>query len=205
MARAIGACTIPIITGIGHETDFTIADFAADVRASTPSAAAELVVRSRHEFERHFADVQHKIGQQMRMRLLEARHTLRELGMHRGLRHLEDVLRRSRQRADEMVNALAEGLRARLDRLGRRFAVAETRLASTDLRARIHAMAGRLEQRSAALGLRMERALVANRRRVERLRLQLEERSPLRVLERGYAICYDAAGNVVSDTRASCS
>ena len=70
VARAIAACTIPIITGIGHETDFTIADFAADVRASTPSAAAELVVRSRHEFERHLADLQHKIAQQMRMQLL---------------------------------------------------------------------------------------------------------------------------------------
>jgi len=201
VARAIAACTIPIITGIGHETDFTIADFAADVRASTPSAAAELVVRSRHEFERHLADLQHKIAQQMRMHLLQARHTLRELGMHRGLRPLEDILRRNRQRTDEMMSALAEGLRARLDRLGRRFAVAETRLASTDLRARIRALASRLDQRSAALGLRMERTLVANRRRVERLRLQLEERSPLRVLERGYAICYDAAGNVVGNAQ----
>lgn len=201
VARAIAACTIPIITGIGHETDFTIADFAADVRASTPSAAAELVVRSRHEFERHLADLQHKIAQQMRMQLLQARHTLRELGMHRGLRPLEDILRRNRQRTDEMMSALAEGLRARLDRLGRRFAVAETRLASVDLRARIQALASRLDQRSAALGLRMERALVANRRRVERLRLQLEERSPLRVLERGYAICYDAGGNVVSNAQ----
>jgi exodeoxyribonuclease VII large subunit len=201
VARAIAACTIPIISGVGHETDFSIADFVADVRASTPSAAAELVVRSRHEFDRHLVDVQHKMGQHLRVRLHEARHELRELGMHRGLRPLEDLLRRHRQHTDEMVVALAEGLRARLDRLGRRFAVAGTRLASTDLRARIHALTSRLEQRHAALGLRIERALVANRRRVERLRLQLEERSPLRVLERGYAICYDAAGNVVSDGR----
>ena len=78
-----------------------------------------------------------------------------------------------------------------------RFEVAGTRLASVDFRARLRALAVRLDQRSVELGVRIERVLVAKRQRLDRLRLQLEERSPLRVLERGYAICYDAAGNVV--------
>jgi exodeoxyribonuclease VII large subunit len=197
VARAISACTIPIISGVGHETDFTIADFVADVRASTPSAAAEMVVRSRLEFDRHLADLRHKLARQVRYFLLESRHHLRELGMDRALRELEDLLRRNRQHTDDIVSQLADALRTRLERLHRRFTVAGTRLTSIDLRARLRTLANRLEQRSSGLGMRIERALSAKRQRIKRLRVQLEERSPLRVLERGYAICYDAAGNVV--------
>ena len=197
VVRAISACTIPIISGIGHETDFTIADFVADVRASTPSAAAELVVRSRLEFDRHIADIQHKLARQIRYLLLDARHHLRELGMDRALREVEDVLRRNRQHTDEIVGQLTDSLRMRLERLHRRFTVAGTRLSSVDLRARLRALIGRLEHRSAGLGVRIERSLGAKRQQIDRLRVQLEERSPLRVLERGYAICYDVAGNVV--------
>jgi exodeoxyribonuclease VII large subunit len=106
-------------------------------------------------------------------------------------------LRRNRQRTDELVGELADGLRVRLDRSRRRLALVGNRLASVDLRVRIRSAALRLEQRFARLGVHGERLLVAKRRRLERLRLQLEERSPLRVLARGYAICYDAQGNVV--------
>ena len=198
VARAIAACTIPIITGVGHETDFTIADFVADVRASTPSAAAELVVRSRQEFDRHLAELRHKLAQRMRYLLLEARHRLRDLGVHRGLRQLEDLLRRNRQRTDELTAHLADAsarppgsaappLHRRRHAPGRRWicarACAPSRCGSSSA--------------PSGLGTRIERVLVAKRQRLDRLRLQLEERSPLRVLERGYAICYDAAGNVV--------
>ena len=133
----------------------------------------------------------------MRYLLSQRRHQLRDLVAHRGFRELEDLLRRRRQRTDELAAHLADGLRARLDRLRRRFTLAGTRLVSVDLRARLRAFALRLEQRSAGLGTRVERLLVAKRQRLDRLRLQLEERNPLRVLERGYAVCYDAAGNVV--------
>jgi exodeoxyribonuclease VII large subunit len=197
VARAIATCTIPVISGVGHETDFTIADFVADVRASTPSAAAELVVRSRQEFDRHLADLHNKVAQRMRYILLDARNSLREQGVHRALRQLEDFLRRSRQQTDEFVGELADGLRARLDRSRRRLAALGHSLASVDLRARLRRVALRLEQRSSGLGVRVERQLVSKRRRLEHLRLQLEERSPLGVLARGYAICYDAAGNLV--------
>ncbi len=197
VARAIAASTIPIISGVGHETDFTIADFVADLRASTPSAAAEIVVQTRQEFDRHVAQLQQQIVQRMRYLLLEHRHRVQELAAHRGFRRLEEFLRQFRQQSDELVGRLAMALRGRLELVRRRFTVAQTRIAAMDFRARIAALRVRLEQRAADLRVRVERYLVAKRQQLERMRVQLDERNPLRVLERGYAIVYDAAGNVV--------
>jgi exodeoxyribonuclease VII large subunit len=198
VARAITACAIPIVSGVGHETDFTIADFVADVRASTPSAAAEIVVKSRQEFQRHLLELEHKISQRMRYVLLEYRHHLKDLTTHIGFRRLEDLLRRHRQQADELTARLGAALEGRIDRLRHRYTIAATRIASFDLRARIRTLGLRLLQRSAELGVRIERLLVGKIQRLETLRVLLDERSPLRVLQRGYAICTDAAGNVVS-------
>ncbi len=198
VARAIFASAIPIVSGVGHETDFTIADFVADVRASTPSAAAEIVVKSRQEFQKHLVDLEHKISQRMRYVLLEYRHHLKDLTTHIGFRRLEDLLRRHRQQTDELTARLAAGLENRIDVLRHRYTIAATRIASFDLRSRIRALGLRLVQRSTELGVRMERLLVGKLQRLEMLRVQLDERSPLRVLQRGYAICTDAAGNVVS-------
>jgi exodeoxyribonuclease VII large subunit len=197
LARAIAACTIPIISGVGHETDFTIADFVADVRASTPSAAAELVVNTKKEFNRHLGELRGDLAERMRYILLEQRHRLRALETHIGFRRLEDLLRRNRQQTDELLARLGQALGARTERMRRRLTVAATRIVSFDLRQRISAWRQRAGQRAGELGARIERVLALKRQRLERLLVQLEERSPLRVLERGYAICTDGAGNVL--------
>jgi len=197
VARAIFASEIPVISGVGHETDFTIADFVADLRASTPSAAAELVVQTRAEFDKHIADLRETLAALVRYRLLELSRRVHELSARRGFRRPLDLLRQQRQRADEMTSRLALGLRARLEQSRKRFTAAHLRIISFDFRVKISAFRLRLEKRSADLGVRIERLLRAKRDRFEKLTLQLQERSPLKVLERGYAIATDAAGNLL--------
>jgi exodeoxyribonuclease VII large subunit len=199
VARAIFASEISVISGIGHETDFTIADFVADVRASTPSAAAELVVQTRREFDKHIADLRETLVSVVRYRLLELSRRVHELSARRGFRRPLDLLRQQRQRADEMTSRLASGLRARLEQSRKRFTALHLRIATFDFRMKISAFRLRLDSRNADLGVRAERLLGTKRERLERLILQLEERSPLRVLERGYAIATDVAGNLLRD------
>ena len=199
VARAIFASEIPLISGVGHETDFTIADFVADVRASTPSAAAELVVQTRREFDKHIADLLETLAGLARYRLLEWSRRVHELSARRGFRRPLDLLRQRRQRADEMTSRLALGLRASLEQSRKRFTAAHLRVASFDFRVKIAAFRLRLEKRGSELGIRAERLLRAKRERLEKLTVQLQERSPLRVLERGYAIVTDAAGNLLYD------
>jgi len=199
LARAIAASEIPVISGVGHETDFTVADFVADVRASTPSAAAELVVQTRREFDRRVADLRDTLASLVRYRLLDLSKRVHELSARRGFRRPLDLLRQQRQRADEMTSRLALGLRARLEQSRKRFTALQLRIATFDFRVKISAFRLRLEKCSADLGVRAEGLLRTKRERLERLALQLHERSPLKVLERGYAIASDARGNLLRD------
>ena len=199
VARAIAASTIPVISGVGHETDFTIADFVADMRASTPSAAAELVVQTRREFDKHVMDLRARLEGSLRYRLLELSRRVHALTARSGFRRPQDLLRQQRQRADEFTARLALGLRARLGDSRKRLNNARLRVASSDFRAKIGVFRLRLQRLTQELGAREERLLRLKRERWERLTLQLQERSPLKVLERGYAIATDAAGKVLRD------
>src|SRR5271170_4983049 len=199
VARAIFASEIAVISGVGHETDFTIADFVADVRASTPSAAAELVVQTRREFDKHICDVRETLESLMRYRLVELSRRVHELGASRGFRRPIDLLHQRRQRADELTSRLAVELRGRLERSRKRFSACQLRVASFDFRAKISRLRLRLQRVTQALGGRAERVVRAKREAWERLAVQLEERGPLKVLERGYAIATDASGNVLRD------
>jgi len=197
VARAIFDSALPVISGVGHETDFTIADFVADVRASTPSAAAEIVVQTRGQFDKHVAGLREALGEQLRYRILVLSRRVHELGARGGFRRPLDLLRQRRQRSDEMTARLALGLRARLEQARRRYWRAQVRVASFDFRARVSSARLRFEKWAGELTLRADRLLRAKRESLARLGVQLEERGPLRTLERGYAIATDAAGNIL--------
>src|SRR5215469_4673993 len=93
VARAIAASSIPVVSGVGHETDFTIADFVADVRASTPSAAAELVVQTRREFDKHVFDLRARLEGSLRYKILEFSNKVYELENRRGFDRPLEMLR----------------------------------------------------------------------------------------------------------------
>ncbi len=110
---------------------------------------------------RHLGDFRDKIAQLLRYRLLQSSHRLRDLNLHRAARRLEDALRRKRQHTDDLVAQLADALRGQLQSFERRFDTSLARLAAVDFRARLRAAAVRLEQRAAALEVRIGRALAA--------------------------------------------
>jgi exodeoxyribonuclease VII large subunit len=202
VARAIAASHVPVVCGVGHETDFSIADFVADVRAATPSAAAEIVVRSREEFDRHIVELQRRLADRARYIVMERRNRVQQLAGDRAFRRLPDLVRQRRQQVDERTIALGELLRRRLKIAGDRLVAGRRRLAGIDLRIRLAALRLRIEQGRERLGNCSERFFTARRHRLSALAVQLDERSPLRLLGRGYAICYDASGRLVRGVEA---
>src|ERR1700683_4967371 len=106
LAREVAASEIPVISAVGHETDFTIVDFVADLRAATPSAAAELVIRSRVEIENQAEAVRGRLVRAMERRLLEARHALMERAQHGAFARMMDLIRQRQQKMDDLTYRL---------------------------------------------------------------------------------------------------
>ncbi|TAM84152.1 MAG: exodeoxyribonuclease VII large subunit [Acidobacteria bacterium] len=128
VARAIVASKVPIISAVGHETDFTISDFVADLRAPTPSAAAELVVRRREDFIAEVANRVHHMSQDIRLRISESRSELTELRMHRALQQFPTRVQERSQRIDESVAEMERSLRSRIEAARRQFLELTARL-----------------------------------------------------------------------------
>jgi exodeoxyribonuclease VII large subunit len=199
LARAIAASRIPVISAVGHETDFTIADFVADLRAPTPSAAAELVIETEQQLEQQIAGFDEALRGLVRYHLLRRRQELTEWMAHRGFQTLRSVVAQMAQRSDEAGARLAEAARQRARNARRRWEAPYAFLLHFDLhgrqeRARLH-----WNRETTALGHRMHLALMGKRARMEPLAAELEHLSPRRILERGYAIIFDNSGKVVKE------
>jgi exodeoxyribonuclease VII large subunit len=199
VARAIAACSVPVISAVGHETDVTIADFVADLRAPTPSAAAEMVVCTRDEIFERIAAARAKSAQAVRYRMAMLERRLRQQGIDRALNTLHRRIGRGLQQTDERVR---ERLRAAIESRERARRALEARLRQFDVRPRLAADRRRLEAAHQG-ALQVMRADLSERRgRLERLAAHLSQLSPLRVLERGYAIVSNEAG-IVTDAAAA--
>ena len=199
LARSVAASEIPVISAIGHETDFTICDFVADLRAPTPSAAAELVIRSQHELEEKLGNLRQRLSRAARFQLLRARQALTELTQHRAFARMHEVLHRRQQRLDEAAFRMAQAERAVLKGLRQRLALATERLRYHDPRRQLAASRQVLQGQTHTLIAAIQRVLFARRARLERLTAQLQALSPLNILQRGYALVFDESGNLVND------
>jgi exodeoxyribonuclease VII large subunit len=199
LSRAVAASEIPVISAVGHETDFTIVDFVADLRAATPSSAAELVIRSRVEVETQAEAVRERLVRAMERRLLEARHALTERAQHGAFARMMDLIRQRQQKLDDLTYRLERGERQALEQMRRRWETFAAAVRHYDVRRVLAGMRGELEAETAALAAGMRNLLLQYKVRAERMGRALEILSPLAILERGYALVFDGAGKLVKD------
>ena len=198
VARAIAASTVPVISAVGHETDVTIADFVADLRAPTPSAAAEMLCCTREELLTRIAGCESRLLQAVRYRLSEGARRVGRLGTDRAATLLHRQIGRNLQRTDEKESRLRDAMRKRNAAWLGRITGLEARLRYHDMRPRLAQDRHRLERSTAALAQTATLFISKKRQRLETATAKLEQLNPLRILDRGYAIVRNAAGLVKS-------
>jgi len=224
VARAIHGCALPVVSAVGHEIDFTIADFVADARAPTPSAAAEMVVPDGQACLEALARTAQRMQAGMRRELLAGRARLEAVGRRLGLAHPGVRLQQQMQRLDDLAQRLAGSTRGSLHREGQRLAELRARLQQHSPR---HAL-GEWGARNQSLQLRLARAVCEQHARAAARTGQLQERleravrarlahsvqrlalaqraldavSPLATVRRGFAIVKRADGTVLTDAAA---
>jgi exodeoxyribonuclease VII large subunit len=199
LARTASASKIPLISAVGHETDFTILDFVADLRAPTPSTAAELVIRSRQEIEQQAESLDRRMEKAMRYRLLIARQNLTELAQHGAFARIMDLLHRRQQRLDDLVYRLAHSQRDIFEGKRRRFETLSAAVRHYDARRVLHGIGQQLNAQVSALNATVQTLLLRRRGQLEQLSGQLNALSPLAILDRGYALVFDRAGQLLKD------
>jgi exodeoxyribonuclease VII large subunit len=197
VARAIAGCSVPVVSAIGHETDFTIADFVADLRAPTPSAAAELVVCTREQILDSIMGCRRTLEQQIRYRISLSARRLHDRGVDRASNIVHRSIGRGFQRVDELERCSADAFRRQLRTQRQQWQELDSGLRRMDLRLRISDARRRQQTMTERLHTRLESLLRQSRSRIDSLTTQLSHLSPLNVLERGYAIVQDTSGRII--------
>jgi exodeoxyribonuclease VII large subunit len=197
LARAVAGSRTPVISAIGHETDFSICDFVADCRAPTPSAAAEIVICTRESLLDQISASRARALQAMRYRLLSLLRALNEKGSDRASSILHRSVSRRSQQVDDLEYRLRHLQRDLVDSRGKRLAELTRRLQATDLRLRFASIRHGNDLQQGQLAKLMGGRLWSARRRLESLTVHLAQLSPLTVLSRGYAIVENSAGKVL--------
>ena len=188
---------MPVITGIGHAPDSTIADAAADLCAPTPSAAAELLTAAHHQIEERITRLHARLLRSSSFQILHAQQRLARLGAGTVLSRVEDSLNRRAQRLDELQFRAEAALRARLRRTDARLTLATAHLNRQNPLQRLREDGRRLELLRIRLDQATNARLLLLNRRAETAANHLSALSPLRVLERGYALIYGPEGQLL--------
>ncbi|WP_049292104.1 exodeoxyribonuclease VII large subunit [Franconibacter helveticus] len=201
VARAIFASRIPVVSAVGHETDVTIADFVADLRAPTPSAAAEIVSRNQLELLRHLQSLQQRL--EMAMDYFLASNNQRFTRLHHRLQQQHPQLRLARQQTElvRLKQRLDTAVDARLRRASLQQQRLSQRLSQHTPLPRIHRLQTRLQQHEYRLSQLVSARLGASRERFATLAAHLEAVSPLATLARGYSVTQAQDGKLLKQTR----
>src|SRR6266446_9579362 len=201
VARAIRKSVIPVISAVGHETDFTIADFVADVRAPTPSAAAEIVAAHEDQICSLLATLTTTLARSIRFKISGARANVQEMALSPAFDAVRGRLHGAMSAADDAEHRLQTAITSKLQRIHRRLGAAAHRLSPAQLRANVTSARTRFESlgkaHDAAIAARLETA----RERLGLAAASLDALSPLAVLQRGYAIAQDKSGALLRDAK----
>ena len=199
LARAIAASALPVVSAIGHETDFTIADFVADLRAATPSAAAELITSAQHRIEERVEALDARVRRAIRYQLMLAWQRLTALSVAQNQNRLQALIGRRSQRLDDLRHRLESAANRRLRARASQLAALTARTERQNPAVRLALAHRRLEAASQSLNRLARTTIAARSARLDRATARLDALSPLAVLNRGYALVYAADGRLLRD------
>jgi exodeoxyribonuclease VII large subunit len=200
VARAIAASRLPVVSAIGHETDFTIADFVADLRAPTPSAAAELITEAQHRIAEYLASQAGRLERAARFQLLQARQQLDSLPADGIEWRITALLHRLEQRLDDLGFRMESAVSRHFRQHQRSVAELAAAVLRHDPRQNLSLARERLVGCRTRLERALERAVRASGTRLNALDARLHSLSPLAVLDRGYALVLAADGGLIRST-----
>ena len=197
VARAIAGSKLAVVSAIGHETDFTIADFVADLRAPTPSAAAELVTEAQHKIADYLGTQEHRLDRAIRFQLLHVGQRLSRLQVSRTEARVSTLIHRKAQRLDDLSNRLQTALGAQSRLRQNQLAALTTTVLRHDPRQALAQARERLNADRNHLHRALEQLLHSHVNALNSLQARLHSLSPLAVLDRGYALVLTTDGGVV--------
>jgi exodeoxyribonuclease VII large subunit len=197
VARAIAASRLPVVSAIGHETDFTIADFAADLRAPTPSAAAELITEAQHKIAEHLANQAHRLDRAVRFQILQAQQRLTRLPVSRAEFRVSALLRRASQRLDDLGSRQEAALDRQIRQRQQQVASLNAAVLSHDPRRPLAQARERLLACNTHIDRSLERLLRDFASAHNAFDARLHSLSPLAVLDRGYALVIGPEGSLI--------
>lgn len=199
LARAIAASELPIVSAVGHETDFTIADFVADLRAPTPSAAAEIITAAQHKVEERLNEIQQRLQRATRYLVMQARERFSRVSINAATARISDNLNRRQQRIDELSFRLETALRTELQPKAQRLQALTAAIHRNNVPQRIALMRERLKNYESRLEQSYRQHSNTRRSSLQALERHLNSLSPLAVLNRGYALVYDKSGALLKN------
>jgi len=202
LARTIAASELPVVSAVGHETDFTIADFVADLRAPTPSAAAEIITAAQHGVEERVQELDARLRRAVRYHMMLARQRYSALAADQVLVRVRDVIGRRAQRVDELERRLETALSRQVRGWSDRLAALTLRVERKDPTANLAIARRRLQSAEQCMERLAGTLISARTTALEHASARLQALSPLAVLSRGYALVYGPDGTLLRSAAA---